>query len=109
MASVTSVTGAVVGLTHSASDQVQFKNIDSQPHTAADLGPWSGSYPPSPPPITATASPTGTDISSPGFTAGNLNPGQKSKKYVADVPGVYVFGCAYHYLSNNMRTVIIVQ
>ena len=109
MASVTSVTGAVIGLTHSSTDQVQFKNIDSQPHTAANLGAWSGSYPTNGPPVTATPSPTGMDISVAGFTAGNLNPGQKSKKYVANVPGVYVFGCAYHYVSNNMRTVIIVQ
>jgi plastocyanin len=32
-----------------------------------------------------------------------------SKNYVANVPGFYIIGCAYHYSSDNMRTVIIVQ
>jgi hypothetical protein len=101
--------GEVITITHSSIDHVQFKNVDNQPHTAADLGPWTGSYPPNGPDPAATPSPKGTDISATGFTAGNLNPGQKSRPYIADVPGVYIFGCAYHYNSNNMRTVIIVQ
>jgi plastocyanin len=105
----TLVTSQVIGLTHSPSNIVEFKNIDNQPHTAANLGPWTGSYPAQGPNPAATPSPKLADISTSGFTAGNLNPGSTSRHYTANVPGIYVFGCAYHYLSNNMRTVIIVQ
>jgi len=29
--------------------------------------------------------------------------------YETGIPGFYMFGCAYHYDSNEMRTVIIVH
>jgi len=100
----------VISVTHSGTDFIQFVNLDSQsPHTAADVGTWNGSYPNVSLNPAATPSPTGSDISAPGFTAGNINPGSKSRKYAANVPGMYIFGCAYHYQSNNMRTVIIVM
>jgi plastocyanin len=99
----------VVSITHSPSDTIQFENVDSgTPHTASSLGPWTGSYHGAPPDPSATPSPAGTDISAAGFTSGSLNPGQLSNAYVADVPGMYVFGCSYHY-SIGMRTVLIVQ
>lgn len=103
-------TAQVISLKASATDAIKFENFDNQPHTAADLGTWTGSYPPNGPSLTATPSPQGMDISTSGFTAGNLNPGTTTKRsYVANVPGVYVFGCAYHYVSNGMRTIIIVM
>jgi hypothetical protein len=101
-------TSQVISVTHSTSI-LQFTNLDVQPHTAASLGPWSGSYPSSGPSASATPSPKNTDISVAGFTTGNLDPGATSKNYIADVPGIYVIGCAYHYTSDSMRTVIIVQ
>lgn len=104
----TLTTSQVISVTHSTSI-IQFTNLDVQPHTAASLGPWSGSYPSSGPSASATPSPKNTDISVAGFTTGNIDPGATSKNYVANVPGIYVIGCAYHYTSDNMRTVIIVQ
>lgn len=101
-------TSQVVSVTHSATNAIQFVNLDSQPHTATSLGPWSGSYPVAGPAL-GTPSPKNTDISASGWSTGNLNPSQKSKLYLANVPGFYVIGCAYHYNSDNMRTVIIVN
>ena len=106
----TTVTSSeVVSVTHSATDMIQFMNLDIQPHTAASLGPWSGSYPATGPNPAATPSPAGTDISATGFTTGNMDAGMHSFSYLANVPGFYIIGCAYHYLSDNMRTVIIVM
>jgi len=105
----TVTTSQVISVTHSSTDVIQFTNLDIQPHTAASLGAWSGSYPGTGPDPAATASPKNTDISAPGFTTGNLDPATTSKNYVANVPGMYVIGCAYHYQSDSMRTVIIVQ
>ncbi len=101
-------TSQVVSVTHSTSI-VQIMNLDIQPHTAASLGPWSGSYPANGPDPAASPSPKNTDISAAGFTTGNIDPGATSKNYVANVPGLYIIGCAYHYNSDTMRTVIIVQ
>jgi plastocyanin len=104
------VTGSqVISLTASSSDVVQFANVDIQPHTATDLGTWTGAYPQVTPNPNKTASPANTDISSTKFTTGPINPGSTSLDYKADVPGVYVLGCAFHYNSDNMRTIIIVQ
>jgi hypothetical protein len=102
----------VVNLT--ANQNVQFVNLETTasgiPHTASFLGPWSGSFPTNGPGSGATtASPAGTAISAPGFSTGSLNPGQASAVYNSGGPGVYVFGCFYHYKSNGMRTVIIVM
>ena len=103
------VQSQVISVTHSPSDMIQFENVDTgTQHTASSLGPWTGSYPGGSPSQAATPSPAGTDISAAGFTSGVLNPGQLSNAYVADVPGMYVIGCAFHY-SFGMRTVIIVQ
>lgn len=104
----TVTTSQVVSVTHSGTDVIQFKNLDSQPHTATSLGPWMGSYP-SAGPALGTPSPKGTDIAATGFSTGNIDAGKSSRTYVANVPGFYIIGCAYHYLSDNMRTVIIVQ
>ena len=101
----------VVNLTANAT--VQFVNIESGagalPHTASFLSVYSGSYPAS---FTntggATPSAAGSVISSANFSSGAINPGTASKVYNAGGPGMYIFGCFYHYLSNGMRTVIIV-
>lgn len=98
----------VVNLT--ASGTVQFHNVDTQPHTASFLGAYSGSYPAT---FTntngATSSPAGTVISSPNFSAGNINAGAVSAVYDTGGPGMFIFGCAYHYTAFGMRTVIIVS
>ena len=110
--STPSGSGAV---TLTANTTVKFMNLESGagavPHTASFLGDYSGSYPAT---FTntngfTTASATGSVISSANFSTGSINPGASSAAYNAGGPGMYVFGCAYHYLTNNMRTVIIVM
>jgi hypothetical protein len=99
----------VVNLT--AMQTVTFTNTEAsggQPHTASFIQSWGGSFPASPT-IPSTASAAGTSISSSGFSSGNLNPGQSSAVYNAGTPGMFIFGCAYHYVSNGMRTVVIVH
>lgn len=99
----------VVNLT--AMHNVTFTNVEAgggQPHTASFIQTWGGSFPASPT-IPSTASAAGASISSSSFSTGNLNPGQTSAVYSSGTPGVFIFGCAYHYVSNGMRTVIIVQ
>jgi streptogramin lyase len=106
----TSTTSQVVKLT--AGVPVIFKNVDSIPHTAAFLGDATSTSAPWPASFTGggtTASPAGTAIGAGGFTTGNLNGGQASAVYSTGGPGFYMVGCFYHYLSNKMRTVIIVQ
>ncbi|HEY7992806.1 MAG TPA: hypothetical protein VID24_01185 [Candidatus Eremiobacteraceae bacterium] len=105
----TVTTSAVVGVTASSTDVIQFMNLDFQPHTANELGAWTGAYPQVTPNPNKTPSPAGTDISSLKFTTGAINPGATSLGYIADVPGVYVIGCAFHYNTDNMRTIIIVK
>jgi plastocyanin len=105
-----SKTSAVVGLT--AGDPVQFVNADvSLTHTASFLGdasedgaPWPSTFNGS-----STKSPPGTSISAPGFSTGSIAPGKLSAVYTAGVPGFYMIGCAFHYDSNQMRTVVIVH
>ena len=90
---------------------IQFVDVEpGTAHTAADLGKWSGKFPANGPNPSATMTPAGMDISIRHFTTGNLGPpgGNASAIYTADLPGMYVFGCAYHY-GQGMRTVVIVQ
>jgi plastocyanin len=95
-----------------AGDPVQFKNVDaSVPHTVAFLGDASSSGAPWPPSFNGGTkiSPVGTFIGKTGFTTGSLLPGKKSKIYNAGMPGFYMIGCQFHYDSNMMRDVVIVQ
>jgi streptogramin lyase/plastocyanin len=106
----TSTTSQVVHLT--MGESVQFMNVDaSLPHTVSFLGnatsthaPWPASFNGS-----STQSPAGTAIGTTNFSTGALNPGQLSLVYETGLPGFYMVGCAFHYNSNTMRTVIIVQ
>ena len=99
-------------VTLTASMNVQFHNVDpTQPHTASYLGAYSGTYPAT---FTntngTTASAAGTSISAPNFSAGTIAPGGGvSAVYTSGGAGMFVFGCAFHYVSNNMRTVVIVE
>jgi hypothetical protein len=97
-----------------ANTNVQFINFDTAggfgPHTASNLGAWTGSFPGT---FTnsngATASPAGTQITSANFSSGAVSPGAASAIYNSGGPGMFVFGCAFHYMSKNMRTVVIVH
>jgi plastocyanin len=91
---------------------VTFSNLDSGlPHTASLLGDATKKHAPWPATFTGsgTESKAGTDISTKDFSTGTLTPGGTSPSYAAGVPGFYMFGCAFHYLSHGMRTVVIVH
>jgi len=92
-------------------ESIAFKNLDTIPHSAAFLGDATPS--PSTWPATfigsTTKSPAGTTIGTAGFSTGSLNPNQRSPVYLAGSPGFYMIGCQYHYVSNMLRTVIIVH
>lgn len=101
----------VVHLT--ANMTVQFVNFDSSlPHTASLLGAWNSStkYPST---FTnsngPTASAAGSIISSSNFSSGNINNGSSSAMFNSGGPGMFIFGCAYHYVSDGMRTVVVVM
>lgn len=107
---LTNTHSQVIGLT--ANQNVQFYNVDSfRPHTISFLGnatshsaPWPSSFNGS-----STMSPRHTAIGTKNFSSGPVSPGGKSVVYSAGMPGFYMFGCAFHYNSNMMRTVIIVH
>ena len=106
----TSTTSQIVSLP--TATQVKFFNVDTvRPHTVSFLGnatktgaPWPSSFDGS-----ATKSPAGTDIGTANWSTGPLNPGTASAVYNTGPPGFYMVGCAFHYNSNMMRTVIIVK
>jgi plastocyanin len=103
-------TSQVVHLT--AATNMVFQNFDNGiPHTASFLGNASASGATFPSSFngSATQSPANTVISTQNFSTGALNAGSSSLQYNAGPPGFYMFGCAFHYDSDGMRTVVIVQ
>jgi virginiamycin B lyase len=92
-------------------ESVQFKNVDSEHHSAAFLGDatansaqWPGAFNGS-----TTQSPAGTAIGTAGWATGSLNPKATSPIYETGLPGFYMIGCQYHYNTNEMRTVVVVH
>lgn len=105
-----SLTSQVVSLT--AATTVVFHNVDSsRPHTASFLGNATKNVAHFPALFNggSVKSPAGSTLNSTKFSTGPLNPGSVSAKYNSGSPGFYMFGCAFHYDSNGMRTVIIVK
>jgi plastocyanin len=99
-------------VTVSANSVVFFVNVDSSlAHTASFLGNATSKQAPFPKTFdgSATASPAGTHIGTPKFSTGPLSPGKASAMYNTGAPGFYMFGCAFHYDSSGMRTVVIVK
>jgi plastocyanin len=88
--------------------QIRFINQDSFAHTASSVG--RTTFPSgSPLGIAAlTPSASGSGLSGGGWSSGNLAPGASSPVFVADAPGLYLFGCFYHY-GASMRAAIVVQ
>jgi plastocyanin len=92
--------------------KIKFTNVDGNDvHTLSFLGKatahsalWPSAFNGS-----ATKSPAGTAIGTKNFSTGPLNPGKTSPVYTTGLPGFYMVGCAFHYDSNMMRTVIIVR
>ena len=92
-------------------ESVQFKNLDTIPHSAAFLGNATANSAPWPATFTGSTakSPAGTAIGTSGWATGSLNASKSSPIYETGLPGFYMIGDQYDYVSNNMRTVIIVH
>jgi len=108
--SIRSFTSQVI--TAAAGTAIAFVNPDTTlTHTASFLGDASKSGAPWPPSFngSSTISPWYTPIGTPGFSTGPLTPGSGSRLYETGMPGFYMIGCAFHYDSNEMRTVVIVR
>jgi streptogramin lyase len=92
-------------------ESVQFKNVDTIPHSAAFLGNATANNAPWPATFTGSTikSPAGTAIGTTGWATGSLNPNRTSPIYETGLPGFYMIGDQYDYVSNNMRTVIVVH
>lgn len=106
----TSTTSQVIML--QAGKFVKFKNVDSSfPHTMSFLGDATSKSAPWPKTFTGSskAAKRLTAIGTTGWSTGILSPGQSSTLYSTGVPGFYMVGCFFHYVSEGMRTVIIVQ
>jgi streptogramin lyase len=95
----------------SMGESVEFKNLDTIPHSAAFLGNATANNAPWPATFTGSTikSPAGTAIGTTGWTTGSLNPNRTSPIYETGLPGFYMIGDQYDYVSNNMRTVIVVH
>jgi plastocyanin len=95
-----------------AATNVVFYNVDAgHPHTASFLGNATSTNAPWPQFFNGSsqASPAGTAIGTTNWSTGALAPKAKSKIYTSGSPGFYMVGCAFHYNTNGMRTVIIVM
>ena len=106
----TSTTSQVITLPMGTN--VKFFSVEPfLPHTMSFLGnatshsaPWPSTFTGS-----GTKSPAGTAIGTANWSTGTLTPGQHSLVYSTGLPGFYMFGCAFHYVTHGMRTVIIVK
>ncbi len=91
---------------------VMFDDFDGvNVHTGSFLGDASANGANFPTTFTGSfnQSPAGAIISTTNFSSGILNPNGVSLVYNSGPPGFYMFGCYFHYVSNGMRTIIIVQ
>ncbi len=86
---------------------VRFMNVDNTAHTASFVG---GTTFPSSSPLQfiATSPSQNTTISSGNWSSGSMQPGTASQVFLVDKPGVYLYGCFYHY-AGTMRGEIVAQ
>jgi hypothetical protein len=91
-------------LAFAPNSQVMLANGQAgQPHTL-DVIAQSGPFPSSP---TLSTNPAGGSTLAAGFASGTLNGGSEIGPVTLSA-GTYFVGCAFHYVSNMMRTVLIV-
>jgi plastocyanin len=89
-----------------AGSQIVFVNDDAtNPHTASGLG--TSGFPATFTNTSGTTQSGSTIDGSTSWSTGTLNPGQRSQVFTIPAPGMYFFGCAFHYTSNTMRDVVI--
>lgn len=107
--------GSIGGYTQAQTSQVlafppgakiTIKNLSSQdPHTLNVIAETNGPpahFPASP---SLSFSPSGNGVLGAGYASGLINPGSSVTVTLSN-PGIYLIGCAVHYVSNNMRDVI---
>lgn len=86
---------------------VRFMNVDNTVHTATMI--TGTTFPDKSPFNLSATTPSQVDtLSSTGWSAGNIEIGQTSQTFLVDKPGMYLYGCFYHY-SGNMRAEIVAQ
>ncbi len=85
-----------------AGTTVTIKNVGLTTHTFNVIG---ASLPFAAAPSVNPAGPTSTTIG-PNYASGNIAPG--ASVTLTLTPGTWLIGCFYHYLSNNMHTVLTV-
>ncbi len=109
------VWGSVSGYTQQQTSQVlafapgakiTIKNLSSTtPHTLNVLAQTNGPPPNWPKNPSLTFSPRGNGVLGASYASGSLNPGSSVTVKLTN-PGIYLVGCAYHYVEFNMRDVI---
>jgi protein SCO1 len=109
------VWGTVSGYTQSQTSQVlafapgaklTIKNLSSTtPHTLNVIGTSSGPPPRWPSNPSFSLSPSGNGVLGTDYASGSLNPGSSVTVTLSN-PGIYLVGCAYHYIEFQMRDVI---
>lgn len=85
---------------------IVFHNSESFPHTASAIA--GAAFPAASPFTIAALQPSGTRMSDAGWSSGQLQPGAASQPLTADAPGIYLYGCFFHY-GTPMRGAIVVQ
>ncbi len=86
---------------------VRFTNTDNTTHTASSVA--GSTFPDSSPLQFSVTSPSSdVALSSGAWSSGAIAAGTISQVFLVDKPGVYLFGCFYHY-SGKMRGEIVAQ
>ncbi|TAM86060.1 hypothetical protein EPN42_13910 [bacterium] len=85
---------------------IVFHNSESFPHTASAIA--GATFPAASPFTIAALQPSGARLSDAGWSSGQLQPGAASQPLTADTPGIYLYGCFFHY-GTPMRGAIVVQ
>ncbi len=75
------------------------------PHTLNVIAQTKGPPPQWPASPSLSFSPSGNGVLGTNYASGTINAG-KSVKVKLSNPGIYLIGCAFHYISNQMRDII---
>jgi cytochrome oxidase Cu insertion factor (SCO1/SenC/PrrC family)/plastocyanin len=112
------VWGTVSGYTQNQTSQVlayppgakiTVKNLSSSsPHTLNVIAQTKGPPPQWPQSPSLSFYPSGNGVLSTNYASGTLNPGDSVTIKLSN-PGIYLIGCAFHYVEFNMRDVIEVM
>jgi cytochrome oxidase Cu insertion factor (SCO1/SenC/PrrC family) len=107
--------GTVSGYTQGQTSQVMafapgvkimLQNLSTTtPHTLNVVGTTKGPPPHFPQNPSLSFSPAGNGVLGANYASGSLNPGATVSVTLSN-PGIYLIGCAYHYVEFNMRDVI---